>query len=83
MQFIDDNFLIWTGTLDQLTKLKQQINKVHSSIKFDFTYFYYETNFSDIVVYKTDSGKLENKINRKESDRQVYLHHMSEHPESL
>ena len=40
LRFIDDVFLIWTATTDQLMKFKQKINEVHPSIKFGF-------NFSD------------------------------------
>ena len=83
LRFIDDIFLIWTGTTDQLMKFKQQINEVHPSIKFDFNFSNKEINFLDTVVYKTQSGKLETKLYRKESDRQAYLHCKSEHPESL
>ena len=83
LRFIVDNFLIWTGTTDQLIKFKQQINEVHSSIKFDFNISNKEIIFLDAVVYKTQSGKLETKLYRKESDRQAYLHRKSEHPECL
>ena len=83
LQFIDDIFLIWTGTTDQLMKFKQQINEVHPSIKFDFNFSNKEINFLDTVVYKTQSGKLETKLYGKESDRQAYLHRKSKHPESL
>ena len=38
LRFIDDIFLIWNGTTDQLMKFKQQINEVHPSIKFDFNF---------------------------------------------
>ena len=40
-------------------KFKQHINEVHRSIKFDFNFSSKEINFLDIVVYKTQSGKLE------------------------
>ena len=76
-------FLTWTGTTDQLIKFKQQINEVHPSIKFDFNFSNKKINFLDTVVYKTQSGKLEAKLYRKESDRQAYLHRKSKHPESL
>ena len=76
LRFMDDIFLIWTGTTDQSMKFKQQLNEVHPSIKFDL-------NFLDTVVYKTQSGKLETNLYRKESDRQAYLHRKSKHPESL
>ena len=64
-------------------KFKQQINEVHPIIKLDFNFSDKEINFLDTVAYKTQSGKLETKLYRKESDRQAYLHHKSEHPESL
>ena len=34
-------------------KLKQQINEVHPSIKFDFNFSNKEITFLDTVVYKT------------------------------
>ena len=83
LRFIDNIFLIWTGTTDQLMTFKQQINEVHPSIKFDFDFSNKEINFLDTVLYKTQSGKLETKLYRKESDQQAYLHRKSEHPESL
>ena len=64
-------------------KFKKQINEVHPSIKFDFNFSNKEINLLDTVVYKTQTGKLETKLYRKESDRQAYLHRKSEHPESL
>ena len=77
-------FLIWTGTTDdQLMKFKQQINEIHSSIKFNFNFSTKEINFLDTVFYKIQSGKLETKLCRKESDRQAYLHRKSKHSESL
>ena len=63
-------------------KFKQQINEVNPSIKFDFNFSNQEINFLDTVVCKTQSGKLETRLYRKESDRQAYLHRKSEHPES-
>ena len=38
LRFRDNNFLIWTGTTDQLITFKQQINKVHPSIKLGFNF---------------------------------------------
>ena len=52
LQFIDDIFLIWTVTIDQLIKLKQQINEVHPSIKFAFSFFNKDIYFLDTFVYK-------------------------------
>ena len=76
-------FLIWTGTTDQILKFKQQINEIHPSIKFDFNFSNKEINFLDTAVFKVQSGKLETKLCRKESNRHAYLHRKSEHLESL
>ena len=83
LQFIHDIFIIWTGTLDQLLVFKQWIIETRPSIKFDFKFLNKEINFLDTVVYKTPTGGLETKLNGKDTDRQAYLHHKSECPESL
>ena len=44
LQFIV-HFLIWTGTTDQLMKLKHQINEVYLSIKFNFNFSNNEISF--------------------------------------
>ena len=64
-------------------KFKQQIYEIHPSIKFNFNFSTKEINFLDTVFYKIQSGKLETKLCRKESDRQAYLHRKSKHSESL
>ena len=64
-------------------KFKQQINEVHPSIKFDFIFSNKEISFLDTIVYKTQLGKLETKLYRKESDRKAYLHRKSKRPKIL
>ena len=64
-------------------KFKQQINEIHPSIKFNFNFSTKEINFLETVFYKIQSGKLETKLCRKESDRQAYLHRKPKHSESL
>ena len=83
LQLTNDIFIIWMGTLDQLLEFKQRINEVHSSINFDSKFSNKDINFLDTVVYKALTGKLETKLYMKDSNRQAYLHHKSEHLESL
>ena len=42
-------------------------------MKFDFNFSNKEIPFLDSVVYKAQSGKLENKLYRKESDPLIYI----------
>ena len=74
LQFIDDSFIVWTGTFDQMLEFKQRISEVYPSIRFDFKFLNKDINFLDIVVYKTPTGKLETKFYTKHNDRQPYLH---------
>ena len=52
LRFRDNNFLIWTGTTDQLMNFKQQINKVPPSIKLGFNFSHKKTNFLDTSFNK-------------------------------
>ena len=81
-RYIDDIFLIWTGTKNELNQFLKDLNKKHTSIKFD-----YKASKDRIVFLDTDislhNGKLHEKICRKKTDLQHYLHRKSEHPKSL
>ena len=41
LKFIDHIFLIWTRTLEELIKYKEQVNTIHPAIKFDFNFFFF------------------------------------------
>ena len=81
-RYIDDIFMIWNGTEDELDHFVKAINNVHQTIKFDLNYSYDEINFLDTVVYKDNEFKLQTKIYRKPTDRTNLLHLKSEHPSS-
>ena len=50
LRYIDDIYLTWTETLDELNKFIAKINYVHPSIKFDFNYSSNSVNFLDTTV---------------------------------
>ena len=53
LRFIDDIFMIWTASTEELEKFLNDINQndVHKSIKFTAEYSKTEINFLDITVY--------------------------------
>ena len=51
-RFIDDIFMIWTGTKEELLRFFEDINLQHQSIKFDYSYSTSEISFLDTVVLK-------------------------------
>ena len=56
LRFIDDLFFIWKGTEKELKKFIEDINKVHPSIKFDYSYSKSVIDFLDLKFYKDAAG---------------------------
>ena len=81
-RFIDDIFLVWNGTLDELKIFINKINDLHSTIKFEAKYSFDKIEFLDTEVYKNNEGKLCTTLYKKPTDRQAYLHNKSYHPTS-
>ena len=67
---IDDLFMIWIGTKEELLKFINELNqKYKTSIWFQ--------------VFKNINNKLQTTLYKKKPDRQSYLQADSEHPRSL
>ena len=81
LTYIDDIFLIWTGTLNELNKFVAKINQLHLSIKFDL--FKQQCKFLRYNSKKYFMGKLSTTLFKKETDCQTYLHKKPEHLEPL
>ena len=82
LRYIDDIFMIWTGTAKELKRFTEEINNVHHSIKFTVEYSFTNINFLDTTVYKSNN-KLYTKVYKKPTDRSLYLHSNSYHPNNL
>ena len=83
LRFIDDIFMLWTGTLDELKNFEGTINQIHPSIKLTFEYSFKEINFLDTTIVISPNGRLTTKVFKKPTDRSSYLHNTSYHPNSL
>ena len=82
-RYIDDIFIVWTGTKEQFEAMMEIINSCHASIKFDYEISIKEVNFLDTTVYVNKDNRLKTRLYVKPTDRQSYLHRKSEHPRSL
>ena len=49
-RFIDDIFILWTGSVESLNNFLQHINTLHPTIKFTSTHSYTNIAFLDISV---------------------------------
>ena len=83
LRFIDDLFMIWTDSEQELPDFMSDLNKKHASIKFEFKYSQTKIEFLDVLVYKDQNNMLQATIYRKQTDRQNYLDARSKHPKSL
>ena len=82
LRFIDDIFLIWTGSKTDLEKILNELNAKHPSIKFEYKISKERISFLDTNIY-IKNNKLHTKIFRKKTDGQTFLNINSEHPKSL
>ena len=95
-RFLDDIFSIFKGTSKDLHKLFNNMNNLHSSIKFTMNH---TTSLSEAeddrcqcaqqisipyldVLCSIQDGRIETDLYRKETDRNQYLLHSSCHPTS-
>ena len=81
VRYIDDIFFIWKGTEEELLNFFTEINLVHPTIKFDYSYSRKSVNFLDSKV-SILGRKLGTSVYTKPTDRKAYLHARSYHPRS-
>ena len=82
LRYIDDIFIIWTGTEMQLQAFYNHCNQFHKSIKFTIEYSTEKITFLDTVVHRNNDGKIVFDLYCKPTDKYCYLHFDSNHPQS-
>ena len=79
LRFIDDVFMAWVKSENELKAFINEISKKHHSIKFDFKFCKEKIEFLDTLVYKDHSNRLQLSIISITN----YLYVKSAHPLSL
>lgn len=86
LRYIDDVFMIWTGTVSELMKFQDFLNTVIPGITINFEYSPISVNFLDTTVYHipdpTDPNFciLQTKVYFKATDTHQLLYKSSFHP---
>ncbi|KAK7091582.1 hypothetical protein V1264_009246 [Littorina saxatilis] len=78
-RYIDDIFMLWTGTDDDLDTFLKHINSLHPTIKFTHHSSLERVSFLDISVSLKD-GYLQTDLYSKPTDNHAYLCQNSCHP---
>ena len=81
-RFIDDVFLIWTNSEENLERFLKELNGFHPSIKFTFEKSKMKVNFLNVVI-KIKNGRISTDLYSKPVDSHQYLHYNSCHPEHI
>ena len=83
-RYIDDIFLIWPDTLENLTTFLRDLNSFHPSLHFTFKHSSSTIDFLDLTIYKGDQFHFSNILDTKTFQKPLnlfqYLHFNSEHP---
>ena len=86
-RFIDDIFAVWPGTTADVTKVLEELNTLHHTIKFTAEVSQKEVTFLDLTLHQGDrfrrEGILDIKPHFKQTNKFQYLHYASSHPRSL
>jgi len=56
-RFIDDIFIVWTGSKEELTEFMEKINKIHPTFHFTFEISESEITLLDVTLFKGDRFK--------------------------
>ena len=81
-RFIDDIFIIWPHSENELLQFLKCINTMHPTIKFEMEYSHSKVNFLDTTVFVNKVQKLESSLYVKPTDICSLLHKQSFHPET-
>ena len=79
-RYIDDIFMIWPHSYQELCSFLTALNSFHETIKFTSEISDTAVNFLDVTVKKDNTGKIHTLLYTKPTDAHLYLHYSSFHP---
>lgn len=82
-RYIDDLFLIWTGTSEQLLQLVDLFNENNLNLRFTVQFDDVQIHFLDLVIIKQLDGTLSTNLYRKPMAGNTLLYATSAHPKPL
>ena len=68
LRFIDNLFMIWTGSKQELLELMSDLNKKHPLIKLEFKYSQTTIELLDVLFDKDQNNMLQTTTYRKQTD---------------
>lgn len=81
-RYIDDLLIIYTQ-VNTVKEFMGWLNSLDNNIQFTGQYNHDSIPFLDVYVYRDTNNKIAVKPYRKSTDRNIYLHYQSFHPQHL
>ena len=73
LRFLDDIFMIWDDSEEQLLSFLDKLNQWHETINFTYSYSKTEAVFLDVKLKKSDAGILKTKVYEKDTNVHQYI----------
>ena len=80
-RYIDDIFMIWPHSREDLDSFIMRLNQAHDTINFTADISQSAVNFLDVKVHLEKKGKIGTSLYTKPTDAHMYLHFSSFHPD--
>jgi hypothetical protein len=80
LRYIDDIFIVWTGSREHLSLFISKFNEFHPSIKFSHNVSSQSISFLDVLVTLGGDNKFKTSLYKKPTDNPCYVHFTSDHP---
>ncbi|XP_063806789.1 uncharacterized protein LOC134990792, partial [Pseudophryne corroboree] len=82
-RYIDDIFVLWSGSQESFQQAMLDINRLDDSIKFTYSTSYEEIHYLDVAIKQDHLHHLHTSLFVKETDINTTLHANSHHPPTL
>ncbi len=82
-RYIDDIFLIWSGSYEELLQFYDHLNNNDRNVKLCMEHSKTTIHFLDLIISKGKDGKLHTTVYRKTTDKNTTLKADSFHPNWL
>jgi hypothetical protein len=82
-RYLDDIFMIWNSSIDDLLIFKNLFNSMDENIKMTLNYNSNEIDYLDLIIFKNKFNKINFKVHQKKLNKYLYMPFSSNHPKHI
>jgi hypothetical protein len=81
-RYLDDIFMLWDRSLDELINFKDIFNSMDPNIKLTMNHDLNTIDYLDLIIYK-NNNKINFKVHQKALNKYLYIPYNSNHPKHI